>query len=208
MSSSRFSESGWWAFSSAVVATAFLSVSPAAAGDSPWTIAAKVGQASVEGDFGPALSAWRVDDDDTAAAIEVGYRLHRFFGLQAGYHDLGSYAAIDLPCPPETICPLPFEQPRIVPDTPTGADFTGVSLAAVPRWPVTERFSVYAKAGVLAWESDLAWPVAPQGDEPSGEDLIGGVGALYAFPSGVGLQLEAETTDLYDQVSLGSSWRF
>ena len=167
-----------------------------------------------------------MDDDDTAGGVELGYLVHRLLGVQAGYHDLGTYTGSNRLCPEGQICPLiqlPDVQlpgfgfgdgiglPELGLFAPVEAQFTGVSLAAIPRWPVTERFALYGKLGILDWEGEISTssvfgPLTLE--RPSGQDFLGGVGALYAFPSGFGLQLEAETTDLYDQVSLGSSWRF
>lgn len=216
MSISRIGRSGWLALSAIVLAT-LLGAPAAAAGSSSWYVAGRIGQVNVEGDFGQLPRAWLVDDDATAAGVEVGYLIHRHLGIQAGYVDLGTYVALDKPCPVGQICRFSVEgepfvfDPDIHVAAPLEADFSGFSLAALPRWPVTERFALYGKVGVIDWLGEIAF--SDSNDDgplhrPSGQDFLGGVGALYAFPRGLGVQLEYETTDLFDQVSLGSVWRF
>lgn len=189
---------------SRVTVLALLVASPLAAGESRWYVEGKLGQASVEADFGPRFLGWTVDATDTAAAVEVGYLLHRYLGVQAGYRDLGRYEGLPVPCPLDQECPL-----ALVLLIPADAEITGVSLAAVPRWPVSDRFSVFGKLGVLDWDADFSPRLE---DLPltgySGRDLLAGVGAKYTFPRGFGLLLEYETTDLVDGVNLGASWRF
>ncbi len=210
--SNTTSKATWQRWIPVVVVGAFLAASSPAAGDSRWYLAGKLGQASVEENFGPPVLGWRVDGDDSAASIEVGYALHRYLGIQAGYHDLGAYEGRPRPCPPGEDCPrtLIAPPPALVPAYPVDAEFTGFSLSAVPRWPVTERFSVYGKLGVLDWEGKLspALDVPQRVERPSDQDLLAGIGAEYAFPNRLGVLVEYETSDLFDTVSLGASWRF
>jgi len=181
--------------------------SPAVFAESPWYVVAKLGQASVEEDFGPRILGWRVDDEDSSAGVEVGYRFNPNFGLQAGYRDLGTYPGMDRPCPPGLICPATFG-PQLVPVFPREAEFSGLSLVAVPRWSVGEHTSLYGKLGALYWESDLTRTQGNPQEEPSSSELLAGVGAEYTFASGLGLLVEYETSDLLSAVSVGASWRF
>lgn len=183
---------------------ALLAAGPLAAGESRWYLEGKLGQASVEADFGPPLFGWTVDATESAAAVEVGYTLHRYLGIQAGYRDLGHYQALPSLCPEGDVCPL-----AQVIFIPADAEISGVSLSAVPRWPVSERFSLYGKLGVLAWDADLSQVLPGDPDESfSGHDLLAGIGAQYTLPKGFGLLLEYERSDILDGVSLGASWRF
>jgi OmpA-like transmembrane domain len=85
-----------------------------------------------------------------------------------------------------------------------------VSLAAVPRWPINERLSLYGKVGVFHWDADL--DVAFNGVQVGGiseEELLAAVGAHYGWPSGFGVLLEYEVvTDLFDSANLGITWHF
>ncbi len=206
----------WLGWIGLVIVTALLGgAGPAAAGDSRWSLTGKVGQASVEQDFGPPVLGWRVDDEDASAGFEVGYTLHRFFGLRAGYHDLGAYPGEPRPCPPGEVCPLPLSliqsatRSQIVPTFPVESEFTGWSLSAIPRWPVTERVTVYGKLGVLGWRGTLSRAFDGQEvEEPSDRELLAGLGAEYVFPRGFGVLVEYESSDLLNAVSVGASWHF
>lgn len=187
---------------SQVTVITLLVVSPLAAGDSPWYLQGKLGQASVQTDFDAADLGFTFDSTESASTVEVGYSLHRFFDVQAGYRDLGRFDGIPTPCPDGQACPL-------ILTIPVQADVSALSLAAVPRWPVNERFSVFGKLGVLDWDADLSPTFSgPTFESFSGRDLLAGVGAQYVFPKGFGVLLEYETSDLADDVSLGASWRF
>jgi OmpA-like transmembrane domain len=192
-----------------LLAALALAPRPVQAGDSPWYVAAKLGVTDVEQNFGPRVLGWRVDDGDSSAAVEVGYQFHPNFALQAGYRDLGSYPGRVRPCPRGDLCPLTLSGTAlIVPVFPRQADFSAVTLAAVPRWPITDRASLYGKLGALFWQSDLERTQGNPAEEPSGTDLLAGVGGHYEFPSGLGLLVEYEASDLMSALSAGVSWRF
>lgn len=200
----------------ALCALALLAGAPAAAAEEGrWSVAAQVGQASVQGEFGVGIRGWDVDDEGTAGGVEVGYLLHPNLGVQAGYRDLGRYQALNRRCPAGTNCRFDVEgnvvDEEFLTFAPVEAELTALSLVAVPRWPVTDRFALYGKLGLIDWEGEIAFAPSVGGgvlDRPSGQDLLGGLGAAYTFPRGLGVQLEVETTDLFDQASLGASWRF
>jgi hypothetical protein len=175
------------------------------AGDSPWFARAKLGQVETDATFGPPVFGRIIDDDDSTAAVELGYRFGRNLALQAAYHDLGEYDALDFPCPPGQICPQ-----ALVPVEEATLEVTGVSLSAVPRLPLGERVSLFAKIGVIEWEADLV-------SDGSGDtlqtfddhELLGGLGVAYDLPSGLGFQLEVEGFDLdVTTLTAGVGWRF
>lgn len=186
-----------------IVAGALLAAAPVAAGDSRWYVAGKLGEASVAAEFGPEIQGWFVDAEDTTAAVEVGYEVHRNLAVQAGYCDLGTYTGQPRPCPPGVICPA-----SLVPFHPREVDFKGFSLVAVPQVSLTERVAVYGKLGMLDWDSDVAWFGGPQEPDPSERDLLAGIGVRYVLPKGLGVLLEYEDADLASGVSVGASWRF
>ena len=176
-----------------------------AAGDDPWSVTLKVGQASVDDTFEPEYYGWRADDEDTSASLAIGYQPFRYLGFELAFHDLGSYAGLPVPC---EVCVLENGE-LLVAVHPESVDFTGVSLAAVPRWPITERFELFGKFGFLDWRGDVTPLFTGQSiDDPSDTEVLAGVGARLGITEGLGVQLEYETTDLYDNVSLGASWTF
>lgn len=197
-------------FALTLVAAALLLAAPLAADDSRWYVTASAGQSGVDREFGPATNRWLVDEEDTLANFEVGYAFHRNLGIQAGYRDLGSYSGHPAPCPPDTVCPLSstLSLPLIVPSHPQTVEFSGVSLVAVPRWPVSDRLDVYGKVGVLDWRTRFYGDDFGRPEEPSGLDALGGLGAQYSVSKAFGVLVEYEASELVDAVSVGASWKF
>lgn len=179
--------------------------SSASAGESRWYLAGKVGQARVTADFGQPFTGWSVRDEDRAASIEVGYMIFPYLAVEGGYHDLGRHSGNTQPCRDE-VCPLAQTIPLIF--APVEAEITGRSLSAVPRWPVTDRFSLYGKVGVIDWDADLSPRFFGERQGFSGGDLLAGVGAQYVFAKGFGVLVEYEDAEFIESASLGASWRF
>ncbi len=116
------------------------------------------------------------DDEDTAWSAFAGYQFTRYFGLEAGYADFG----------------------KIEPDT-AGPALEGDSayLTAVGTLPVSDNFSLYAKAGLHRWNVDTDLPVLG-GDDDSGTDPTYGVGAQYRFSDRVALRGEYSRFEVED----------
>lgn len=176
-----------------------------AAGDGPWSVTLKAGQASVDEHFGDGFFGWRADDEETSFGVAVGYTPSRYFGFEAAFHDLGTYRGLPDLC---EVCTT-LETDLLVAIHPADVSFTGFSLAVLPTWPLTERFAVYGKLGVFDWRGDTTPLYEGQSlDDPSDTDLLTGVGARFTSPSGLGVQIEYETTELHENLSLGASWTF
>lgn len=185
-----------------LVLACVLAAAPAAAEPtSHWYLTGRLGEAHVERDFGPPTRRSTVDGDDRAASFEVGYALHRNLGVEAGYHDLGSYVGRPQPCPPTEVCPLVLV-------APADAEFDALSLSAVPRLPLTERVSLFGRLGVLDWDGKLEYGGGVPVERHSGRELLTGLGAEYAFPGGFGVVLEYERSDLSTALGVGARWRF
>lgn len=198
------------------------------AGDSPWYAAARFGESRVDAELG-SRQPRRFDDSDAATAVEVGYTLNRHLAVELGYQHLGSHAGFGSPCPQSVdscverlaaleLCAEGFDCARAV--NTLSADVDGVSLALVPSWPLTRGLSLRAKAGLIAWDTDVVVErgflvpastsrTTARGELFSDRDLIAGLGLRYDFPSGLGLLLQHETFQLdAETTSLGLSWRF
>lgn len=185
---------------------------PAGADSSGWYVELRHGRSSLVQTFGSGgVGTTLLDDESNTSSAELGYSLNPYFGLQAGYQDLGTFRGLHLgsPCPPEAeICPA------YIVARPLEAEVTGWSLAAVPAWPWNDRFALYGKLGALAWEGDLsdleALPVGVRTAESfSDTDLLTAVGARYRFARGFGVLLEHQRLDLdLDSTTLGVSWKF
>jgi hypothetical protein len=78
------------------------------------------------------------------------------------------------------------------------------------RWrKVSERFALFAKAGVLFWDASVSARSFGRIETFSGEDLLAGVGARYSFPRGLGLLIEHERVGLdVRSTTVGVRWRF
>jgi hypothetical protein len=185
-----------------LLAVAVCFAAPAIAGESRWYVEAKAGQSNLDADLGAPFEGWTLDDEVTSAGIEVGYTIHRYFAVQAGYRDLGSTPALPPPC---TFCEL--DENLFI---PLDASISALSLAAVPRWPISERLSLYGKLGVFHWDADVDFALDDsQVGNTSEEELLAAVGAHYGWPSGFGVLLEYEVvTDLFDGANLGITWHF
>lgn len=204
---------------------ALLMISPdLMAGESRWYAQFSLGEASVDGSFGSRFEKV-VDDKEVSTTLAVGYSLNPHLAIEAAYHDLGSHAGFGSPCPvgiDSCIARLTdlglcvAGSPDCV-DTfvfiPVEADLTGWSLAAVPSWPFSDQFSIYARVGIIDWNSDVSsnFPSIPNAtiDTFSGQELLTGVGFQFELPSGLGLLLEYEQFDLdVKTTKVGVSWRF
>lgn len=73
------------------------------------------------------------DGDNTVPQVFVGWQLNPYLGIEASYLDFGDYS-----------------------DASSSFDATGFSLAGTLRFPLTERFAIYGKAGQMKWESEFA----------------------------------------------------
>lgn len=117
------------------------------------------------------------DDEDTAFSAFGGYQFNRYFGLEAGYADLGELE-------------------------PAGAgaalEASSAYLTAVGTLPFTEKFSGYAKAGLQRWDLDTAIPGLTGTADDTGTDPVYGVGLQYRFTDAVALRGEYSRFEIED----------
>ena len=133
--------------------------------------AAEVGVGQSMIDEGP------VDEDDTAYQVFGGYQFNRWFGLEAGYADLG----------------------ELEPDAAgRSLEASSVYFTAVGTLPFTGKFSGYAKAGFQRWDLDTSIPgLAGTGDD-SGTDPTYGLGLQYRFTDAFALRGEYSRFEIED----------
>ena len=200
------SKSVWYGASALLAAVLVGGGDPLAADEKGWQVDLRLGRSSLESSFGERHSK-SFDDQADASSVEVGYFFNRYVGIQAGYHDLGSFEGTGSPCPDEV-------DPCIALLAPIEAEVTGWSLAVVPSWPFTERLSAFAKLGALAWNTDLSSEliVTAHGREfetLSSTDLLAGIGLSYRLSTRLGAVAEYRRLDLdLASTSLGVNWRF
>jgi len=162
---------------------------PAAAGDI--VLGASVGKSELS--FADA--GLEFDASDSGWKAYGGFRFFKFFGLQAGYVDLGapddSVAGIDL-----------------------SVDATGWDAFAEGVLPIGSHFELFAKAGYVLWESETTLSgLVSEVTEDDGNDLSYGVGAAFILGKLVGIRAEWERFDVEEAddvnfISLGIDFRF
>ena len=175
----------------------------AAAAQSSWYVGASLGQSAIKASPGEVESGFLLDDGFTASGTTLdkkdtgwkgyaGYRFNPFFAAEAGYADLGSASfnttIVGAPAGTTPAPPFPIH---------ATAKARGVFLSALAHWPVTQAFSLFAKAGVF--RSDAKFTELITGTDITRvsrtdrrSDANYGVGLQWQFTGTVGARLEWE----------------
>lgn len=152
-------------------------------------VGAAAGQSTTEIDPGVGES---FSGSDTSYKLHGGYRVIKFFGVEADYRDFGSQS-----------------------DTVLGEDIAldtkSFDLFAVGVFPIGKSFEVFGKAGYSMWDAKLSATTSGSFSD-DGSDFAYGVGAAYTF-SKFALRLEYEQFDIAEvdnasMASLGFDFRF
>lgn len=163
------------------IAATFL-LSSAAFAQDPY-IGFGVGSATyTEGDF---------DESDTGFSLYGGSRLTKNFGLELSFTDFGNlegdYNGIN-----------------------ASAEVSGVGAAAVGYLPLNDKFDLFGKAGMMAWDADLEYGALNGNDD--GTDLLYGVGAIYHANEQFSVRADWQAVDLddgdLDMFSLNAEFHF
>lgn len=158
---------------------------------------------------GFATSSITDDNRDTGYKLFAGYKFNRNFALEGGYFDLGRFG---------------FTATTVPAGTLNGSiKLQGLNLDAVGILPVSERFSVFGRAGLAYAQARDSFSgtgaVNVRNPSPSKNDtnFKYGAGMQYDFNSSLGMRLEAERYRINDAVgnkgdvdllSLGLVYRF
>lgn len=170
-------------------------------------LASAFGQSS-ESDF---------DESDSTYNLGAGYSFNKYFAAEVTYMDLGKsnykgfIAAADVAGGADA--ELGF-----------GIETTGYAMTALASYPITERFSVYAKGGVFFSETETTFSASFGGsggsekDERSDEDFLLGIGVEYQINTSWSLSTQymrvfddaSEETgrNQLDRMTLGLKYRF
>jgi len=154
---------------------------PAAAADNGFYVGASIGGSSVDvTDFDDELGDLDFSDGDAAYKLFAGYRLMSFFGVEAGYVDLGS--------PSDTVGDLNDVNVEI---GVNGWDAFAVGF--LPIGPV----DVFAKVGLISWDADIraAFSDIVEHDSDSGTDATWGAGVALRLGS-FGVRAEIERFEI------------
>jgi len=119
------------------------------------------------------------DKRDAGWQIGGGVNLTRFVAVEAAYVDLGTTA---------------FDgEWDGVSDVGT-IDKTGIRASVLGIWPITEKFSLFGKAGMCRWEVDEAEVYAgiPESHSADGTDPTFGIGVGFKLTDRIGFRGEWE----------------
>lgn len=132
-----------------LAAMGIIASSSATAQDRGWYLGASVGQSRAKIDEDKINSALLgagftntsiVDrDQDTGFKLFLGYQFNKYFALEGGFFDLGKFSYTATTLPPGTL------------DSRT--KLKGLNLDLVLNLPITEKFSVLGRAGVIHAEA-------------------------------------------------------
>ena len=183
-----------------------LALAAAPAADAlPLFLSGKIGNASLDASLGDRFNQV-LDGDDDAWAIGVGYRLGKRWVFMAEYHDLGNVPGLGSPCPQnvETCAAVVV---------PIEADSEATTVSAQANFPIfRQRLLLYAKAGVVAWSSDVSQALDAAGDlveDFDDEGLLFGVGLRVNLPGPIDVFGEIEQlTDDFELVHVGVTFGF
>ena len=121
---------------SIIAATALVALTPTlASADEGLIVSASIGSAELSESF----DQFDVDDDSTAYRINVGWRFNDYLTIEGGYHNFGR-----------------FDQTFDDAGTPIRVSLKadGLTLGGVGNLPVSDRVSLFARAGAFFWDGD------------------------------------------------------
>ena len=154
---------------------------PASAADNGFYLGASIGGSSVDvTDFDEELGFLDFSGGDFAYKLFAGYRLMSFFGVEAGYVDLGS--------PNDRVGDLNDINVKI-----GVKGWDAVAVGFLPIGPV----DVFAKFGLISWDADIraAFNDLVEHDSDSGTDVTWGAGTALRLGS-FGFRAEVERFNL------------
>lgn len=180
---------------------------------------ADVGRSDFDVGSAPGIS---VDETDTLYGVGIGYSFNDYFSAELGFVDLGEATA-------STNGPISgtLYGSDVTIDGRLTVDANGTFFGIRGDLPVTESIDLFARAGMLHWQSDadISGTITFDGDTYSGSDSVKlddgtdpylGVGADYSFNDNVSINAQwnrymldvvGESLDI-DTLSLGLTYRF
>ena len=163
-----------------VLAILTVSILPGiAAADGHWIIGGAIGTANID----ESIDGFEFDSDSTSYRLYGGYQFNTYFGLEAGYLDLGS------------------SNEQIIVNgatVPVSADADGFTFAAMGHAPVGEKLTVHASIGSFFW--DGANMIAGVNDNVSDANIFFGVGLSFSLTNNMSVRGDAVRYEL-DEVS-------
>lgn len=144
-------------------------------------------------------SSTSTDDKDTGWKAFAGYRIMKYLAVEGAYTNLGEATA-------NTIVTSP-----VAATVNTKIEAESWTLSAVGILPLNDQFSLFARLGLNAWNSDIS-STGTASDSADGTDVVYGLGASYNITKNLNLRGEWERyvfddTDV-DLLSVGVAWMF
>jgi len=143
---------------------------------------------------GLATTSFDERDHDSGYKVFGGYQFNRYFALEAGFFDLGSFGYTATTSPSGTL----------------GGDIRikGLNLDLVGIWPITDKFSALARVGVtsarttgqFAATGAALMPYPSASTSERGTNIKFGAGLMYDFTPSWAVRLEAERYRINDSV--------
>jgi hypothetical protein len=160
----------------------------ASSADDGLALGASYGYAKID----DSASGLSFDGSDSGYKLFGSYTFRNGFGVEGGYIDFGA------------------PDDDILGDV-ASIDATGWNLYGVGTLGLSDRFDLFAKAGVVSWEADSKLNGVSVGED-DGEDLALGIGAKLGGGS-LGFRAEFEWFDIDDadavwMASVGFEFRF
>ncbi len=170
--------------------------------NSAWYVGAGIGQSRATIDDarlirsltanGATLNSFTTDEKDTGGKLFIGKQLNRYFAIEAGVFDLGKFS---------------FNSTTSGNGTLNGeVGFRGVNLDLVGQLPLSQRFSVYARAGMNYAKASPHFTgnrlFAVTNPNPSERKLNAkaGLGLEYKFSEALAVRAEVERYRVNDAV--------
>lgn len=179
-----------------LVAILAVAAIPAAAADNGFYLGASIGGSSIKvSDFDEELGELNFSDGDFAYKLFAGYRLMSFFGVEAGYVDLGN------------------PSDAVGDDINVKIGVNGWDAFAVGFLPIGP-VDVFAKLGLISWDADIraAFENIVEHDSDDGTDVVWGLGvALHLGSLAVraeGERFELGNADKVYMFSVGATFTF
>jgi OmpA-OmpF porin, OOP family len=147
--------------------------------------------AELAGLFNPGYSCSSTSDSDVAWKIFGGYQANRIVTFEVSYVDLGATVTSASGTANVGVTPAPVAASDKI-------SMTGFSFDVILSAPITEAFSLLARAGLFTWTQQTRISASAgsqnaasvQGHGATGKSLDLGVGARYAFNRKVGARVE------------------
>ena len=140
------------------------------------------GKGELKLDEGSNFSNADKDDEDSTKNAFIGYRAGDGLAFQLGYHDLGEFSISNGL-------------------TTIDGETDSVSLSALLGLPLTERFSIYGRAGFHHWTVETRSNVfGPRDrDEANGTDLMYGAGIRGEITEEFAIRLQYDKMKLSEE---------